>query len=62
MKLEFASVTDVAYFDMSAAPIETFNEIESGIIADYEADGHVVGTENLSVSKCGLPTVVNRVA
>lgn len=56
MKLEFDPVADAAYFEMSAA------EIEPGIIVDYEADGHIVGIEVLSVSQRGLSTPMHQAA
>ena len=60
MKLEFDPVADAAYFEISAAEIETTKEIEPGIIADYDGDGHIVGIEVLSVSKRGLPTAMEQ--
>jgi uncharacterized protein YuzE len=62
MKLEFDPVADAAYFEISAAEIETTKEIEPGIIADYDVDGHIVGIEVLSVSKRGLPTAMDQAA
>lgn len=62
MKLEFDPVADAAYFEISAAEIETTKEIEPGIVADYDADGHIVGIEVLSVSRRGLPKVLDRAA
>lgn len=62
MKLEFDPVADAAYFEISTAQNETTKEIEPGIIADYDADGHIVGIEVLSVSKRGMPTAVGRAA
>jgi len=54
MKLEFDPVADAAYCEISAAEIDTTKEIEPGIIADYDGDGHIVGKEVLSVSKRGI--------
>lgn len=51
MKLEFDPAADAAYFEISPTEVETTKEIEPGIIADYDADGHLVGIEILSVSK-----------
>ena len=51
MKLEFDPAADAAYFEISPAEVETTKEIEPGIIADYDAEGHLVGIEILSVSK-----------
>jgi len=62
MKLEFDPEADAAYFEISATEIETTKEIEPGIIADYDADGHIVGIEVLSVSRRGLPKVLDRAA
>jgi uncharacterized protein YuzE len=62
MKLEFDPVADAAYFEISAAEIETTKEIEPGIIADYDGDGHIVGIEVLSVSKRGLPAAMEQAA
>jgi len=62
MKLEFDPAADAAYFETSAAEIETTKEVEPGIIADYDGDGHIVGIEVLSVSKRGLPTAVDQAA
>lgn len=55
MKLEFDPQADAAYLEISDAEIETTQEIEPGIIADYDANGHIVGIEVLSVSKRSLP-------
>ncbi|MBK9027137.1 MAG: DUF2283 domain-containing protein [Propionivibrio sp.] len=53
MKLEFDPQADAAYFGISDAEIETTREIEPGIVADYDAEGHLVGIEVLSISKRG---------
>lgn len=55
MKLELPPAADAAYFETSPAEVETTKEIEPGIIADYDADGHLVGIELLSVSKRARP-------
>lgn len=51
MKLEFDPAADVAYFEISDAEVEASREIEPGIVADFDADGHIAGIEVLSVSK-----------
>jgi uncharacterized protein YuzE len=51
MKLEFDPQADAAYFEITGADVATTKEIEQGIIADYDAEGHLVGIEVLSVSK-----------
>jgi uncharacterized protein YuzE len=50
MKLEFDPEADAAYFEITTAEVEHTEEIEPGILADYDADGHLVGIEVLSVS------------
>ncbi len=51
MKLEFDPEADAAYFEISSSEVETTKPIEPGINADYDAEGHLVGLEVLSVSK-----------
>ncbi|MHB1991942.1 DUF2283 domain-containing protein [Metallibacterium scheffleri] len=57
MKLEFDAAADAAYFEISAAAVAQTREIEPGILADYDADGHLVGLEILSISKRRRPDV-----
>lgn len=56
MKLEFDPDADAAYFEITGVEVERTEEIEPGILADYDADGHLVGIEVLSVSKRRLDT------
>lgn len=51
MKLEFDPAADAAYFEISDAEVETSREIEPGIVADYDANGHMIGIEVLAISK-----------
>ena len=51
MKLDFDPISDAAYFEISSTEVETTEEVEPGIIVDYDQDGHMVGIEVLSVSK-----------
>lgn len=51
MKLEFDPKADAAYLEISDAEIENTKQIEPGIIVDYDAEGHIVGIEVLSISK-----------
>jgi uncharacterized protein YuzE len=62
MKLEFDPAADAAYFEISPAEVETTQEIEPGIMADYDAEGHLVGIEILSVSKRARPRSLEQVA
>ena len=51
MKLEIDPVADAAYFEIAPTEVASSREIEPGIIGDYDAEGHLVGIEVLSVSK-----------
>jgi len=62
MKLEFDPVADAAYFEIFPVEVITTKEIEPGIIADYDADGHLVGIEILSVSKRTRPQSLDKAA
>jgi uncharacterized protein YuzE len=62
MKLEFDPAADAAYFEISAAEVATTKAIEPAIIADYNADGHLVGIEIRSVSKRARPQPLDQVA
>ncbi len=50
MKLEFDPAADAAYFEISDTGVAMTKEIEPGINADYDAEGHLVGIEVLSVT------------
>ena len=62
MKLEFDPAADAAYFEISDEEIAVTREIEPGIMADYDAQGHIVGIEVLSVSKRGLAAPLKKAA
>jgi len=51
MKLEFDPIADAAYLEISDKEVESTRQIEPGIVADYDADGHIVGIEILSISQ-----------
>jgi len=62
MKLEFDPLADAAYLEISDSEVETTREIEPGIIADYDAQGHIVGIEVLSISKRSMPAPLKQAA
>lgn len=62
MKLEFDPTADAAYFEIFSVQVERTEEIEPGINADYDAEGHLVGIEVLSVSKRKLSDTLEKVA
>jgi uncharacterized protein YuzE len=51
MKLEFDPQADAAYLEISNEDAVTTQQLEPGIIADYDAKGNIVGIEILSISK-----------
>lgn len=62
MKLEFDPNADAAYLEISDAEVETTRQIEPGIMVDYDASGHIVGIEVLSISKRNLPAQIPKAA
>ncbi len=54
MKFEFDPIADAAYLEISDAEVEATRQIEPGVMADYDAQGHIVGIEILSISKRAL--------
>ena len=62
MKLEFDTAADTAYFEISSAEVAATKEIEPGIMADYDANGRIIGIEVLSVSKRATPTDLDTIA
>jgi uncharacterized protein YuzE len=62
MKLEFDPIADAAYFEIFPAEVASTKEIEPGILADYDADGHLIGLEILSMSKRAKLPVLDQVA
>jgi uncharacterized protein YuzE len=62
MKFEFDPIADAAYLEISDAEVETTRKIESGVMADYDAQGHIVGIEILSISKRAVPALLPKAA
>ncbi len=70
MRIKIDLESDALYFRISEEPIEESEEVNSGLIVDYDASGRVVGIEILNVKekfkledltglKLEMPTVVN---
>ena len=51
MRLKVDKDSDALYFRLDDAGIVNSEEVEPGIILDFNADGHVVGIEMLGLSK-----------
>ena len=51
MKLEFDPQADAIYLELTDAEVEASQEVQPGIILDYDLEGRVVGIEVLYVSQ-----------
>lgn len=51
MKLEFDPQADAVYLELIDAEVEASQEVQPGIILDYDLKGRVVGIEVLHVSQ-----------
>ena len=51
MKIEFDPVVDALYVRLTDQDIIESEEVQPGVILDFDASGKVVGVEILSVSK-----------
>jgi uncharacterized protein YuzE len=51
MRIKIDLESDALYFRISEDPIEESEEINKGLIVDYDADGRVVGIEILNVKE-----------
>lgn len=50
MKLKIDRENDALYFRLDETPIVESEEIQPGVILDFDADGRVVGVEMLNLS------------
>ena len=55
MRLKVDHKNDALYFRLSESTIAGSEEIQPGLIIDYDASGNVVGIEILGISKVVLP-------
>jgi uncharacterized protein YuzE len=51
MRLKFDTESDALYFRLDGSEIIESEEVEPGVILDFNADGNVVGIEILDISK-----------
>ena len=51
MTIEYDAKADIFRILLNDTPIEESDEVEPGVIVDYDADGNVVGVEVLDASK-----------
>lgn len=50
MKLKVDEESDALYFRLDESPIVESEEVEPGVILDFNSDGKVVGVEMLNLS------------
>jgi uncharacterized protein YuzE len=51
MKIEFDPVTDALYVKLSDSKVIESEEVQPGVVLDFDDSGKVVGVEILSVSQ-----------
>ena len=51
MRLKVDKENDALYFRLDESPIAESEEVQPGVILDFNADGYVVGIEMLDLSK-----------
>lgn len=57
MKFEFDPIADAAYLEISDKEVESTRQIEPGIMADYDSEGHIIGIEILNISQRATPSL-----
>lgn len=55
MRLKVDTGSDALYFRLDESDIMESEEVEPGVILDFNADGNVVGIEILNISKRVAP-------
>ncbi|RWC00396.1 MAG: DUF2283 domain-containing protein [Mesorhizobium sp.] len=61
LKLEYDPKADAAYIRFSSEAIQESEEVSAGIVLEYDAEGHIVGTEVLDARE-HLPAAMLRAA
>jgi uncharacterized protein YuzE len=51
VKIEFSKDADAIYISLHEEDVARSREIEDGVVADFNADGRLIGIEVLDVSK-----------
>jgi uncharacterized protein YuzE len=51
MKIEYDPKADAMYIRLAAGEVADSDEVRSGVILDFDAEGNVLGIEMLDVSK-----------
>jgi uncharacterized protein YuzE len=61
-KVSYDPVSDAAYIRFSAGDIEESQEVSTGIVFDYDAEGRIVGMEILDARAHLPPEVLDEAA
>jgi len=56
VKIKYDPQTDILRLRFGDTPIEESDQVEPGIIVDYDAEGHIVGVELLDASELIVKT------
>jgi len=59
MRLKVDKENDALYFRLDESPIVESEEVQPGVILDFNEDGHVVGVEILNLSVRIAPKQLN---
>jgi uncharacterized protein YuzE len=59
MRLKVDKENDALYFRLDESPIAESEEVQPGVVLDFNADGKVVGVEILSLSLRVKPEQLN---
>lgn len=52
MKIEYDKETDALYVFFRTVEVGKSNEVEEGVIVDFDSSGHIAGIEILDAGKC----------
>ncbi len=60
MKIKYDAQADILRIRLNDVEIEESEQVEPGVIVDYDAEGHIVGIEILDASEIVQPQVKAR--
>jgi uncharacterized protein YuzE len=61
MRITYDSSVDALYIELRKAQAMDSDDIEDGVVVDFDADGHVIGIEVLDASKRLTPEELKNV-
>ena len=60
MRLKVDKESDALYFRLDEAAVVESEEVQPGVILDFDAEGHVVGGRTASPQHAGIPGTTAR--